>query len=543
NAPKFPMPAYLDFLMDAAWEDEGVRKMVRHTLDEMAMGGMYDQVGGGFHRYSTDERWLVPHFEKMLYDNGQLLSTYARAYELTGDDFYARVALRTAEYVLREMRNEEGMFFSAQDAEVDHREGLNYLWTKEDVAKVLQDAGMQNDVEFALKVYGLNDGVNFTDPHHPEDGGKNVLFLRDRPEETAKGIGISVEEYSAKLDAVNETLLKVRNVRKQPITDDKVLTGWNGLMIAGLADAGRVLHEKTYLVAAHIAAETVSKMMIAEDGRLMRSARAGRVHVDAFLEDYALLAHGLIALHRATGNVRWIEEATELMKEAMNRFGDSERGGFFDVQEGRQELFVRTKGIHDGAVPSGNSVMLVNMHSLLEVTGETQWMHGFNIALSGISASVQESPTGSIVAASALWKFLSHTAELLPQKHANTAATLGPVSFRVLTRADASDGCRSVSIVLEIARGYHVNAHEPGVDGLIGLRIHALNDDAKLHVTYPEARRLDDENSPYVYENGDVITCMVESEQDVELAIRFQACNDRMCLAPATHIVKATLTS
>jgi uncharacterized protein YyaL (SSP411 family) len=217
---KFPMPAYLDLLMAAGWEREDVRQAVVHTLDRMALGGMYDQIGGGFHRYSVDTKWLVPHFEKMLYDNGQLASTYAAAWERTGDDYYAEVVRETLDYVLREMTDEAGGFLSAQDAEVNAREGGNYIWVADEIRRALADAGLSDDVEFALDVYGFSQGTNFQDPHHPEGGPKNVVFLRSRPEQLAEHHGLTPDAFNERLVKVNAALLAVRDRRDQPGTDD-----------------------------------------------------------------------------------------------------------------------------------------------------------------------------------------------------------------------------------------------------------------------------------------------------------------------------------
>ncbi|MHC4991738.1 MAG: thioredoxin domain-containing protein, partial [Planctomycetota bacterium] len=204
--PKFPIPSALDFLMSTAWDVESNRKAVIHTLDRMATGGMYDQVGGGFHRYSTDEKWLVPHFEKMLYDNGQLASTYAEAYQRTGDAFYAQIIRETLDYVIREMTSPEGGFYSAQDAEVNHREGQNYLWQPGEVRKALSEAGREDLVDLALEVYGFNNGTNFQDPHHPEDEATNVVYLVERPDVMAGRLDLALEEFESRLVAINEIL-------------------------------------------------------------------------------------------------------------------------------------------------------------------------------------------------------------------------------------------------------------------------------------------------------------------------------------------------
>ncbi|MCA9283900.1 MAG: thioredoxin domain-containing protein, partial [Phycisphaerales bacterium] len=341
GAPKFPQPAYLRLLVAAGWERDAVRDAVRRAADGMATGGIHDQVGGGFHRYSVDAKWLVPHFEKMLYDNGQLASFYADLVVRTGDAYFARVLRDTLDWSLREMRSPEGGFHSAQDAEVDGREGANYVWTAEEVKSALDDAGQADLVALAFAALGLDSGPNFRDPHHPESGPVSVLFLSSRPERLATTLGLDEATLLARLDAVRATLLAVRNARPQPRMDDKILAGWNGLMIGGLADGGRALGEPRYVEAAAQAADFVLSALRADDGGLLRVHRAGASRIPAFLEDYALLAEGLVALHRASGDQRWLDAARELTIEATRRFrNDAARGGYYDTPPDQADLFV-----------------------------------------------------------------------------------------------------------------------------------------------------------------------------------------------------------
>ena len=242
SAPKFPQPVFLELLFESGWDREPVRQALALTLDRMATGGMYDQVGGGFHRYSTDGRWLVPHFEKMLYDNGQLASVYAESFARTGDEYHARIARETVDYVLKEMTDPgTGAFYSAQDAEVNTHEGENYLWNEDEVASVLEAAGLEDDVPLALKFFGLDQGPNFQDPHHRELPPTNVLFMIERPDVFAESEGLSSDEMDAFLARIRAALYEARAKRDQPGLDDKLIVAWNGLMIMGMADAGRVL--------------------------------------------------------------------------------------------------------------------------------------------------------------------------------------------------------------------------------------------------------------------------------------------------------------
>ena len=370
EGPKFPTPVVPGLLLADAADTGAAANELRHTLEAMAFGGIYDQVGGGFHRYSVDEKWLVPHFEKMLYDNGQLLSLYAAAYEKwEGKRFaglYARVMRETAEYLLREMRDESGAFWSAQDAEVNAREGQNYLWTPDQVRAALADEPDPAEgervpgdtayarTELALQMYGLDLGTNFQDPHHRDEPASNVLFMPVAMSEHVGLLGGPDEGAMGRLMTVraeiNAALLKVRDTRDQPATDDKVLAAWNGLVIAGLADAGRVLGEERYVEAAAEAADAVLKQMRdAGDDGLLRSMRGGVASVPAFLEDYAFVSAGLLALDAARPRERRFHAAAvELMAEADRRFA-APGGGWFDTLEDQGDLFVRNRGVYDGA--------------------------------------------------------------------------------------------------------------------------------------------------------------------------------------------------
>jgi uncharacterized protein YyaL (SSP411 family) len=539
---KFPMPAYLDLLMGAAWERDEVRKAVLHTLDRMALGGMYDQIGGGFHRYSTDTRWLVPHFEKMLYDNGQLASTYAAAYELTGDVFYAEIVRETLEYVLREMTDESGAFLSAQDAEVNTREGGNYIWVEDEVRAALTDAGMADDIDFTLAVYGFSLGTNFRDPHHPEDGWKNVVFLPDRPERLAEAQGLAMDAFNQRLDRVNGALLAVRDRRDQPGTDDKVLAAWNGLMIGGFADGGRVLDEPRYLDASRRAADFVLTTMRNDEGGLLRTFRAEKARVAAFLEDYALMIRGLVALHSATGEARWLTAAGDLAAEARQRFRDEAGGGYFDTLPGQDDLFVRTKTTYDGAVPCGNSVMLNNLLDLHELTGADTYLDDAQATLEGLSGAVTASPVSSALTTLAL----ARIAESHPQRLAAAAAAApvapGPVEVEVspATVRIAAGTPADLALTLRIGEGYHINAHEPGPPNLIGVSVRVVGaEGVTVRPEYPVGELYHGEIR--IHQGSVTLPVRLERTGAVtgtpKLSVSYQVCTDRVCLAPTTEVL------
>jgi uncharacterized protein YyaL (SSP411 family) len=547
---KFPMPAYLDLLMAAAWQRADVRNAVLHTLDRMALGGMYDQIGGGFHRYSTDTKWLVPHFEKMLYDNGQLASTYAAAYERTGDVWYAEIVRETLDYVLREMTDPAGGFFSAQDAEVNTREGGNYIWVADEVRAVLADADMSDDIDVALDVYGFSQGTNFQDPHHPEDAPTNVVYLRDRPERLAEQHALTPEAFNERLVRINAALLAVRDTRDQPGTDDKVLAAWNGLMIAGMADGGRVLDEPRYVDAARRAAEFVLAGMRDDEGGLLRTYRSGTAKVAAFLEDYALVIRGLLVLHRATGESRWLEAAQELAREARKRFWDQGNATYYDTLPGQDDLFVRTRNTYDGAVPCGNSIMLNNLLDLHELTGADAWLDEAETMLGGLSGAMAASPVSTALATLAL----ARMAETYPQRVTGSAAAArAPAGPRPVTveasaeRVEVPAGTTAtVELTLRIGKGYHINAHEPGQPNLIGVSVQIVGADGLVaRADYAEGELYEGE----IRIHRGTVTVPVHLERtgavsgEPKLAVTYQVCTDRVCLAPTTETLPVEIVA
>ncbi len=527
----------------------------------MAIGGMYDQIGGGFHRYSTDASWLVPHFEKMLYDNGQLASIYARAFELTGDPFYAQVVRETLDYVLREMTASSGAFYSAQDAEVNHREGENYLWTAAEIRAALDSAGLGQDVDFVTAVYGLDQGTNFQDPHHREDAPKNVIFLAERPEAMAKTMAIDPKTFDRRLAGANEALRAVRDKRDQPLTDDKIIAGWNGLMIAGFADGGRVLDEPRYVAAAERAATFILEKMRSADGSLLRTARDGKAKIDAFLEDYAFVIRGLLALERATGSKRFLDAAVELAAQARAKFWDQQNGGYYDTLAGQSDLFVRIKSTYDGATPSGNSVMINNLIDLAEMTADRQYLEDARKALAGLSEILRGRPSSAVLSMLAVDRLLQEptegVAEAAPDEVEKEAVTLGPAGYRAVDPLTIAASTRvvevspstpgSFEIILTLAPGHHVNSHQPGIDYLIPLNVSLEGGEGlQLQVEYPPGERYQGPEGNMAVHQGRVVV-PVRIEQTGRLTGRprvmltFQICTDQVCLAPETRRVPVAI--
>ena len=403
GAPKFPTPPYPRFLMDAG--GPAMEQVVRRTLDAMAIGGLFDQVGGGFHRYTVDATWTVPHFEKMLYDNGQLASLYADAFRRWRDPFHAETARRTCEFVIREMVGEGGRFLSAQDAEVDAREGANYVWTPEEARAALEAAGCVADWAFAARLYGLDGAANFKDPHHADAPAVHVLRLSARPDALAREMGITDAEFAARRTRVDAALLAARSLRRQPGTDDKTIAAWSGLMAEGMADAGAALGEPAFLDAAARAASFVLVQMRGVDGALRRTWRGGTASVDGFLEDYACMANACLALADATGGPHWRGEARALLAAAEARFLDPASGAWFDTVDGAADLFVRVRSVDDGAVPSGTASILRAMVRLGLAERDVAMLNRAGRAIAAIAPALREQPvasSGTVLAARAL---------------------------------------------------------------------------------------------------------------------------------------------
>jgi uncharacterized protein YyaL (SSP411 family) len=389
-APKFPMPHQLLFLLrhgERTGKEEAIR-MAEQTLRAMRRGGIFDQLGYGFHRYSTDRQWLVPHFEKMLYDQALTVLACTEAFRAGGDGEHARTAREVLEYVLRDMHAPEGGFYAAEDADSEGEEGRFYLWGTDEIRRLLdpEEAG------FAAEIFGLEEEGNFTDPVTGKRTGLNILHLADSEEEAAAGHGISGEEIRRRLDVVRLRLLTARAGRVRPRRDEKILADWNGLMIAALARAACVLEEPRYLAAARAAADFVRTRMQTPDGRLLHRWCGGEPAMTGNLDDYAFLIWGLIELYEAGFDARDLRTALELQRILTERFRDS-AGGFFFTPDDGEELLTRLKEGHDGAVPSGNAVTLMNLIRLGRMTGDPRLEEESVVLSRAFAESVRRLPS------------------------------------------------------------------------------------------------------------------------------------------------------
>ena len=380
RAPKFPRPSVFSFLLryHARTGEKAALEISLHTLREMAKGGMYDQVGGGFHRYSTDERWHVPHFEKMLYDQGQLVVSYVEAFQLTKDTLYAAVTRDVLDYVLREMTSAEGGFYSAQDADSasdpahpeEKSEGAFFVWSKEEIERIL---GPEKAEIFCFR-FGASAAGNALNDPQGEFRGKNVLFQAQLVDAAAATFKKTKEEIEAIVKEGREKLFDARWKRIPPHLDDKILAAWNGLMISGFAKAAAALGEARYLAAAERAASFVlQRLREPKTGRLLRRFRDGEAAISAFGDDYAFLVQGLLDLYEASLEAKWLLAALELASRHKERFWDEKEGAFFDTTGEDPSVLVRTREGYDGAEPAPNSVAALNCLRLAEMTEGKDW--------------------------------------------------------------------------------------------------------------------------------------------------------------------------
>ena len=384
GAPKFPQPMTLELLLRQHLRDpdSDALAMAEKTLRKMAQGGMYDQIGGGFARYSVDHRWLVPHFEKMLYDNAQLARVYLHAWQVTGNQLYRRVTEETLDYVLREMRHAEGGFYSSQDADSEGVEGKFYVWSANEIREILGD-----EADLFMKVYGVSDEGNWE--------GNNILNLQLDPAALAKELGLELREMGGRLAEARCTLYEVRAKRVWPGLDDKVLTAWNGLMLAAFAEAGVALDRPDYIDAATTNAEFLFETMRRESGRLYRTWRTGaEAKYNGYLEDYAFLADGLLALYEATFEPRWFEWAEDLAKLMLAHFRDETNGGFFDTSDDHEALIHRPKDLQDNAVPSGNAVAASVLLRLSLLTGDGSYATVAERSIATMTKLMSQYPSG-----------------------------------------------------------------------------------------------------------------------------------------------------
>ena len=387
NIPKFPEPSNLLFLIDQLRrnpQDAEVERMLSTTCERMLMGGIYDHLGGGFHRYSVDRYWRIPHYEKMLYDNGQLASVYAAAYELTGRQEFRAVVEGILAFVQRELTAEEGGFYASLDAESEGEEGKFYVWDLAEIKSALSG----EEFNLFASIYGLNAAPNFE--------GKYYAPQLDQPlVDHAKRLDLTVDELQAKLEPIRQKLLDARSKRIKPPLDSKILTGWNGLMIRGFADSGRILKQQVYLDTATRAADFVLENLTDGNHRLFRTHTDGQAKLNAYLIDYACLIDGLLALHQATGDAKWLQEAEKFQQKQDELFWDDIAGGYFYTSKDHEALLARSKKPIDSAIPAGNSISAGNLNYLAQQTNDDNYRRRAEQTVISAAPILEQIPTAA----------------------------------------------------------------------------------------------------------------------------------------------------
>jgi uncharacterized protein YyaL (SSP411 family) len=539
---KFPRVSAWQFLLQqsAKKEQQDTAKLVDLTLTKMAQGGIYDHLGGGFHRYSTERTWTVPHFEKMLYDQAQLVELYARAFEIRPTESVRRVITESLGFVQRELTAPEGYFYSALDADSNGVEGEFYVWTIEELEKILG-----KDKEFFLKIYAP-DPKNF-------EGKFTILRLNRGLAELAAELKITEQELLTRLEPLKKKLFDIRAKRERPFLDTKLIVAWNGEMIAAAARAGKALSNKAFVQMAEKSAEFIWTHLRIQDGRLQRiyAARPGEKPTAqgmAFLDDYTYLLHGFLELHAATGDEKWLTRSQDLAAQIEKWFADPKKAGYFSTPSDGEKLFARAKDGYDGAQPSGNGLMTTNLVQLWLATKNTAYrdravkmvqLYGRQLAQSPTSVPLVAFAADQLLAGGA---FTRVEAPELPVAPANPKSSADVVKVAVKSLGEGPTQKYEVSVA--IARGWHIYANPVGMEDLEAARTQvdvlvAGQPVPEIRVQYPQGTAHQDQGKSYqVYEQRVVIMLSGNladaAEKGCTVRIKLTACNDKSCLLPAT---------
>ncbi len=531
SAPKFPSPSNLFLLWEAAARgDREARRMVLETLRKMGRGAIYDQLDGGFHRYTLDAAWRIPHFEKMLYDNAHLGELLAVAAAAEKDAELERLARGTLDFVLTTLTLPGGAFKSAIDAETDAVEGAFYVWSEDELRGALDEEGF----ELLAPIFGFDGRPNF-------EHGRYTLYLTAPLAEHAARLGLAPAELAARLEPRLQALRRVRAQRQFPLVDDKALTDWNGMMIAAMARAGRLLGEPRYVEAAARAAAFVLELRDA-DGVLLHAWRQGRAKIRAFLDDYAFLLRGLLALDEATGEERWLAGAERLAEELERRLRRPQ-GGYY-MSEARADVLFQAATATDGAIPSGNGVALLALATLAERTGKAVYRQRAEAGLKAFAPALERFPTAVATVAQAVYRFRggggsaeraaagSRLEKLAREVVAAGARVSGPAR---------EDGWRPFAVELEIREGWHVNANPASLDFLVPTRV--AGEVRALAYPAGEAFRFAFADAELSVLSGRATIAgeIAPGGRGVELT--YQACDERRCLAPVTRRLDLPQTS
>lgn len=577
NSPRFPNVSRLEFILDRYESngDEALLNIVEHSLSQMAKGGIHDHLAGGFHRYSTDRQWHVPHFEKMLYDQAQLLGIYARAAQLTGKPEYRKVAAGIADFIHREFTTKEGAFCSALDAETNAIEGEYYVWSRQDLSNILGE----EDAKLFDRVYGFREKNSF------EHGF--VLHLPETIAEAAKRMQIKETDLEKRLAPMRQKLLHARSERERPLLDDKVLTAWNALMIRSLAYSGQVLNRPQDTAAAVAAAEFLLTNLRAADGSLLRTWRNGSAKYPGYLDDYACLVAAALELHQATGEDKWRKTAATIAEKQHELFYDETLNAYYFTAHGHEKLIARTSSVYDSVFPSANSVSICSLVQLTALGSPVGPNDQIQQMLNRFAATLKKSPAScaGLGRAAHTWLRTPRPAEqtkrpvsspyrlaAMPyettppttEKNIVEHSTFKPVQSAVRTSPFAQKdkekplkvriypmytklpmkGKALIAIELDVQRGWHINANPSNPDFLVPTTVE-LKTKQKVKLTkikYPKHHplKVQGSNEPYhVYDGKAIVYGLLEIDEaattkeiQLEFHVRFQGCNSTQCLPP-----------
>ena len=524
QAPKFPNEPILLLLLQLAERNSNPQIIgaLNKTLNAMAEGGIYDQVGGGFHRYATDSHWLTPHFEKMLYNQAYLARAYLRAYRLTGNPLYARIATQTLDYTLREMKNSHHVFYSATDADSEGEEGTYFVWTIDDIKKLLPES----EVDFFISLFGLTAQGNFE--------GKNILFLPQSLQKTAQQQNTSLTILLNRLDPLLELLRKHRQTRIPPLTDDKVITAWNGMLIATLAEASDILKQPQYLIAAKNAAQSLWQTQYNKKGKLWRINLNNQPSITAKQDDYAHFSEALLALYDATADKSYLEKAELLAHKMVELFLDTQSGAF--VMGKDQLLFTHPKDSYDGALPSGNAMAVQLFNRLFKRTGKDAYQNYATNILNAFSSQMNEYPSAYTYMLAQLDE--STHGEVSHQQYAARGA------IKIDTTIDKTKQNEyKLTIHFKAHSDWHINSNKPLQKDLIAteLSIDDKQDWLLKDIQYPQAELIKTKfgaKEMALYQGAFTVSATLSKKgtsdhfTPIKIKLNLQACNQESCLAP-----------
>jgi len=526
GAPKFPRESTLFFLLDIAQRNDDAKALeaVDFSLIRMSSGGIHDQIGGGFHRYTVDDDWLTPHFEKMLYTQASLLQVYLHAFELTGNQEHARTARRIADYVIRDMTTAEGAFYSATDADSEGHEGTYFIWTPDEITEILTDTFNAKEAQLALELWGVSEEGNFEQ--------RNILRLEDSLKHVAQIWDLEEQELASKLNKYSEALLAVRNLRIPPLTDRKIITEWNAMMSTALIKAGQSLREPRYKEAGLRAVNFLLENNRKIDGSLWRAQFEGRSSTPASQADYAYLAHTLVTLFDDTGDEKWLKLAIELVERMNEDFWDTENSGYFigQVEASGAALPTRPKAIFDNAAPTGNALALKVLVQLWNRTGDDKYRSRAESLVTAFSQMLSRDGSG-------FGFFLTGTNDLL---NGEIGAYRYVAKGKVKAHVASVDG-ETVTVSIDIAPGWHINSDKPLQDYLIPTKLSRADEAPLQQISYPApiVRKLGFQRSELsLFEDHVQLTGRLPDVDSIgptaDIELQLQACSDEICLAPET---------